>query len=264
MKRLFLLLFFCVFSAHSSIHPVNDSINKICDLHAGLADSNVLALSWQPGFCETHGFQVGKAECVHLSPKDWHFNHLVLHGLWPNQSACGINYAFCETQPRTNHCDYDPVILNTPADHELKQKMPSYAYGSCLERHEWNKHGTCQALSSSDYFSLASRLTDEANNTRLSEFLRDNQGEQVSLLQIEQVIKASFGQSGLAKVHLACKGKILVDIAIHLPAQLPFDATLQQLIDEAPAKRQAQGCPKLVKISNAYYEKSLAQPTRLH
>lgn len=252
MKRLIFLSLFLVFSVHATTGNMELKANKHCDQHAGQADSYVLALSWQPGFCETHGFDVGKSECLHLSQKAWHYNHLVLHGLWPNQSACGVNYGFCEVEPRSNHCDYQPLALTAAAARELKQKMPSYAYGSCLERHEWNKHGTCQALSTSDYFILATRLTDEVNQSGLRQFLLDNQGQQVSLLQIQQVLKASFGQSGAEKIHLGCKGKVLVDILIQLPAQIPCDASLNQLLPAAPNGHQNQSCPKIVKISDAY------------
>ena len=34
--------------------------NFLCDVHAGMSDSNVLALSSQPGFCQTYGYEAGK------------------------------------------------------------------------------------------------------------------------------------------------------------------------------------------------------------
>src|SRR5690606_22555066 len=39
----------------------NDQAANSCD-NAGLADSYVLAVSSQPGFCETYGFEAGKPE----------------------------------------------------------------------------------------------------------------------------------------------------------------------------------------------------------
>lgn len=68
---------------------------KPCDTSPGLADSHVLALSWQPAFCETYGYQNGKPECLTLPADSYQAQHMVLHGLWPNQRSCGINYGYC-------------------------------------------------------------------------------------------------------------------------------------------------------------------------
>ncbi|BCA97011.1 hypothetical protein TUM19329_33720 [Legionella antarctica] len=141
-----------------------------CTSDVGMADSYVLALSSQSGFCQTYGYEAGKPECMNLARDSYQASHLTLHGLWPNQDACGQRYGFCGVNPRSNHCAYFPLDLNSSVAEKLKKIMPSYHYGSCLERHEWNKHGTCQILTANDYFTLAMRLATEADQTALGQY----------------------------------------------------------------------------------------------
>ncbi|MCK5918231.1 MAG: hypothetical protein KAG34_07385, partial [Cocleimonas sp.] len=51
----------------------------------------LLALSWQPSFCETHK---RKPECKTLTSARFDAGHLALHGLWPqprNNAYCGVS-----------------------------------------------------------------------------------------------------------------------------------------------------------------------------
>ncbi|KTD76353.1 ribonuclease T2 family protein [Legionella waltersii] len=222
-----------------------------CELSPGMADAHVLALSSQPGFCETYGVEVGKPECLKLSKKSYQVNHLSLHGLWPNQDACGHNYGYCGVMPKSSHCDYSPVDLSTAVSNDLKKTMPSYNYGSCLERHEWNKHGTCQSYTSDEYFSLAIRLTKEMNETIFGKYLTDHSGEIVKLSDLREAIKQSFGKDNSDKITLSCKNGILVDIYIQLPAVISYQASIQSLVDKATVDHQHQDyCNSSITISN--------------
>ena len=54
----------------------------------------------------------------------------------------------------------------------LGEIMPSVAEGSCLDRHEWYKHGTCQTDWNADqYFDTAVRLVKEFNDKGVADFL---------------------------------------------------------------------------------------------
>ena len=221
-----------------------------CDHNPGRADAYVLALSSQPGFCQTYGYEAGKPECLNLSSTAFQSHHMVLHGFWPNQDACGQHYGYCGVKSRSNHCDYSPVNLSPVVANNLKSWMPSYNYGSCLERHEWNKHGSCQVLSSNDYFSLAMRLAAEADQTAFGEFLTKHYGDVVKLSDLRDAINQSFGVSNAGKVHLGCKRGILVDIFIVLPALIPFDESLSSLVNKSPDYNYHDACPKNVTISD--------------
>lgn len=227
-------------------HAPTDS----CQQKAGMADSYVLGLSWQPGFCQTYGYEAGKAECLSLPANSYQASHLVLHGLWPNQIACGQAYGFCSVKARAHHCEYPPLTFSNEVAEALRLLMPSYAYGSCLERHEWNKHGSCQILSTDDYFSLAMRLTREADRSELGQYLHEARGKRVARSDLLAHIADAFGGQNNNKVYLGCKNGILVDIFIQLPALIPADESLTSLINKAPSDSHHDGCPYWISISD--------------
>lgn len=221
-----------------------------CDSTVGMADSYVLALSSQPGFCQTYGYEAGKPECLMLTKTSYEATHLTLHGLWPNQEACGQRYGFCGVKPLPNHCDYPELALSSVVKDELSTLMPSYHYGSCLERHEWYKHGSCQSLSVDEYFNLALHLAKEVNHSSFGLFLTQNGGRVVKLADIRQSIENAFGKGNRGKVHLGCKNGILVDVLIELPATIAPMDSLSSLMDQAPNFRYRDSCPARVKLSN--------------
>ncbi len=144
--------------------------NNVCNT-PGLEDSYVLALSWQPSFCETHR---NKPECQINDKKSYQARNFTLHGLWPNKRECGIKYEFCsEVRSKPgDFCDYPVLTLFTEIRSNLKQVMPSAAVGSCLQRHEWFKHGTCQTKWSIDeYFDVAIDLTKKFNESGMGYFM---------------------------------------------------------------------------------------------
>lgn len=221
-----------------------------CNQNPGMADSYVLALSWQPGFCQTYGYEAAKPECFKLSQNSYAASHVVLHGLWPNQDSCGHDYGYCGVEPLANHCDYPSLNLSSEVSGRLHRLMPSFAYGSCLERHEWNKHGSCQILTEDAYFSLALRLTEEADASDLGRYLHKHVGERIKLKQLEQVVEQAFGKNSFTKVYLGCKNGILVDILIQLPPLIPHEESLLSLVKKAPSLSGSQGCPLTIKISD--------------
>ncbi len=223
-----------------------------CNMEPGHADSNVLALSWQPAFCETYGYEAGKEECRTLKPGSFSQQHLVLHGLWPNQKACGYGYGFCGVREQRRHCDYETLRFESSVDRALSLYMPSYANGTCLERHEWNKHGSCQLQAMDTYFSLAIRLAEDMNNTDFANIIRKYRGGQVALSKLEHAIERSFGPGSKEKVYLGCNQGKLVDVYIQLPAIVYEDTALSDLVQNAPGKKTKNGCPSMVQISDFY------------
>ena len=222
----------------------------VCNQSPGLADSYVLALSWQPAFCQAYGYQTGKPECRKLTANSYPASHLVLHGLWPNQDRCGQDYGFCKVEAQREFCDYTPLKLNESVASNLKELMPGYAHGSCLERHEWYKHGSCQALSVDEYFSLAMQLNREANKTVLGQFLHNHLGETVKRSELREKVRESFGSDASRKVYLGCKKGLLVDVYIQLPALIPPMESLQSLVKKAPDFQHYESCPGRITISD--------------
>jgi len=198
----------------------------------GLKDSYVLALSWQPAFCETHR---GKPECRIDDKKSYQARNFTLHGLWPNKKSCGINYAFCgEVRGKPgDFCDYPRLSLFTQIRSELEQVMPSAAAGSCLQRHQWYKHGTCQTdWSTDEYFATAVDLTRQFNESGIAYFISQNIGKSVTEDDFIKKLNCSHGADAHKRIELKCKDGNLVDVYIRLPSTINQGDGLSTLLQQ--------------------------------
>lgn len=203
---------------------------------AGEADSHVLALSWQPAFCET---KPQKPECKITDPQVYQAKHFTLHGLWPNKKSCGTHYAFCgdvKTQ-KQNFCDYPEIKLNSTSQISLAEIMPSVTAGSCLERHEWHKHGTCQAAKSTEeFFDLSVDLARQFNDSGMAYFMNRKIGQQVRTEDFLIRVAAVLGSTARDRIKLNCDQGMLVEIQLSLIADLTPGADLEKLIVNAPVQ----------------------------
>jgi ribonuclease T2 len=198
-------------------------------------DSYKLAVSWQPAFCESHR---GKPECKITDNTVYQASHFTLHGLWPNKRECGVNYGLCGQykKPVKSFCDYAPVPMKPETVKGLGEIMPSVAGGSCLERHEWYKHGTCQTdWDADDYFATATRLVKEFNDQGMADFMKQNTGRKVSTAAFLKIVDKSFGKRASKRLNLGCdRDGNLVDVFINLPKDIPANVALADLIQQAP------------------------------
>lgn len=217
-------------------------------------DSFVLALSWQPAFCETHR---NKPECAVDDPEAWQATHFTLHGLWPNKKSCGIKYGYCGSvcrAPRgggpTWMCNYPPLSLSENTKNALAVVMPSVTYKSCLDRHEWYKHGTCATPWSADeFYTVAVELTQQFNNAGSSAFMADNLGKSVASADFRQKVDQGLGEGASNKMTLNCDSKgRLVDVMLTLPANLTKEMTLANLLKNVPQPRKNGNCGNQFKI----------------
>ncbi len=208
---------------------------------AGQADSYVFAVSWQAAFCETHA---QKPECSQDNSKAWSAKHFTLHGLWPNKTSCGTNYGFCGGSKAENFCAYQEPNVSKEVFAKLGQVMPSAAAGSCLQRHEWYKHGTCQVhWDANGYFSLAIKLTHQFNDSGIAVFMQKHQGGSVKTSDFIQVVDQSLGKDAHTRMKIICtKAGELVDIYMNLPRDIPANPDLKQLLSQGtPAGRPQCG-----------------------
>lgn len=195
----------------------------------GLADGYVFAVSWQSAFCESHRT---KPECGSATPESWSANNFTLHGLWPNLTACGTNYGFCSSQPKQKaFCDYPTLPLNETVFQSLGQVMPSAAAGSCLQLHEWYKHGTCQTQwDGNGYFEVAVDLTRQFNDSGIAPFIAQRVGQSVSTQDFLDTVDRSLGEGAHKRLKITCDEGNLVDIYMTLPAAIPAKPNLTDLI----------------------------------
>lgn len=208
--------------------------NNSCNV-AGQEDSYVLALSWQPAFCET---KPQKPECKITDPNVYQAKHFTLHGLWPNKQKCGISYGFCGEVKgkKDNFCDYPTVQLNSTSQAALAEVMPSVTAGSCLERHEWHKHGTCQTKAIEEFFDVSVDLTRQFNDSGMAYFMNRRIGQQVRTEDFLNRVAAVLGSAVRQRIKLNCDQGMLVEIQLSLIADLTPGADLEKLLMNAPAQ----------------------------
>jgi len=84
----------------------------------------------------------------------------------------------------------------------LAEVMPAVA--SCLEKHEWIKHGTCTGFTGEDYFSRASALVTFISGTSAGRYLSANAGRTVTADALLAAFERDFGAGARSMVKLTC------------------------------------------------------------
>ena len=135
--------------------------------------TNLLALSWQPAFCE---LKPGKTECLQLNAGELPVTEtqLSLHGLWPQpegKAYCGVPAGLVALDKASQWADLPEVAVDAETRELLEVAMPGTA--SFLERHEWIKHGTCflDAGGADAYFDDTLRVVDAINASPVAALL---------------------------------------------------------------------------------------------
>ncbi|MEM6676857.1 MAG: ribonuclease T2 [Pseudomonadota bacterium] len=160
----------------------------------GRFDYWVLALSWQPGWCETTGDKRGAESC-----RDGTGTGFILHGLWPQTFSGWPEY--CATRGR------DATRAETAA-------MADIMSSSGLAWHQWKKHGRCSGLSPADYFARAREAFEAVRRPSL---LREI-GRPVRI--DPSVVEAAFLDQNPAMTPastvVTCRGRYIAEVRICL------------------------------------------------
>jgi len=212
----------------------------------------VLALSWQPAFCELNA---RRSECRALDPGDFAATHLTVHGLWPNDrpnggpTYCGIDDETRALDEQRTWCQLPEPEMSGMTRAHLAQTMPSVL--SCLDRHEWIKHGTCAGTGAERYFGETLRLAAAVQATAFGQAISANVGRAVTPEQLVQAFEASFGAGSGAALTLVCSDRgYLSEIRIALqPSALEGDLDGRDLYLDGSAS--ASGCPGSIQIDAA-------------
>jgi ribonuclease T2 len=204
----------------------------------------ILALSWEPAFCENYP---DKAECRPQRPDAYSSTHLSLHGLWPQPSRiayCNVDAAVIEAD-KTHHWYDLPVPDLAPATKAaLDQAMPGTQ--SVLERHEWIKHGTCYPGARAEtYFQDMLRLAAAVNASPVQAFLAANVGRTVEGSALRARFDEAFGAGAGQRVRLSCQRdgdrQLISEITIGLKGDISAGTPLQALM--AASSPTDPGCP---------------------
>lgn len=201
----------------------------------------VLALSWQPAFCERRSHL---PECTSQRPGRFDASNLVLHGLWPGPR--GVEY--CSISKKLERLDRDrqwkrlpPLGLPSGLQSRLIESMPGAQSG--LHRHEWIKHGACYGGGPERYYRHSIAMLDAVNASSLGELLRRSIGQRVTLRAIQDAIERDFGPGAGERVSLKCSrdgGRVLIG-EVRLMLGGPYGSLGAMLARARPAKRGCRG-----------------------
>ena len=190
-------------------------------VHA-LSTENILALSWQNGFCAVNP---KNPACLNRKSGDYSLTHFTFHGLWPKK----------------NYCKYKPMNLNKSVFNVLLKYMPAAKFG--LAKHEWRKHGVCFGTDENTYFITGIKLTQQFNETLFREYFVMHMGQSVSLKRLRWIFAQFFGKQNARKFQLVCKKGFITEIRINLKGD-PTKKDLQELIDNAKEMIGVKQCQR--------------------
>jgi ribonuclease T2 len=201
----------------------------------------VLALSWEPAFCEA---MQSKAECKSMTSSDYAASHFSLHGLWPQPRRnvfCGVDAATAalDDQHKWEKLPEPEMTAETRA--ALDKVMPGTQ--SLLQRHEWIKHGTCYPGGSAEsYFKDETRLANEVNASAVGAFMAANVGKTIQTSDLRAKFDEAFGAGAGERVRVTCdkQGRI-GEITIGLKGDIPAGTDIAKLI--AASSSTDAGCP---------------------
>jgi len=196
----------------------------------GLQDSYVLAITWQPGFCE-HKLEPNKSrqkpECRAMDSGELEVANFTLHGLWPNKRECGTNYG---------NCGSTDIQLSEETLALVRPWMPNFRFGNEFGNYEWKKHGTCQSDMDDDtYFRRAVAAVRTFNDSEVGRYIRANIGGSVERQRLQELLRRIHPDAP-GSFSFLCSGDRLHEIRVQLPAQFREGPGLAELIGPAPAR----------------------------
>lgn len=163
---------------------------------AGEFDYYVMSLSWSPTWCALEGERRGSPQCD--ADLGW-----VLHGLWPQFEAGWPSY--CNTSER------NPSRRDTSEMSDL--------FGSAGSAwHQWNKHGRCSGLSSSDYYALSREAYSRVERPAL--FRQLDRSVRLPASVIEEAFLESNPGMDADQITITCKAGRIQEARICLTRDL--------------------------------------------
>lgn len=185
----------------------------------------ILAISWQPGFCET---KPDKPECRTQTEERYDASHFTLHGLWPQPRGneyCNVAAAEVSKDKNKRWSELTELALDADTREELNKVMPGTQ--SFLHRHEWVKHGTCyNGESAEQYFQDSLEIMEvlNADTSEVRSLFAENIGEEITSDQIYEAFERTFGDGAGDKIKIACKNdgarKLITEITVGLNGEL--------------------------------------------
>lgn len=192
----------------------------------------VLAVNWQPAFCETAEHV---RECRVQRPDSFEADHFTLHGLWPQPRSneyCGVSDGEIWASRDGRWFDLPALDLTIAQRRDLDQVMPGSQSG--LDRHEWVKHGTCSGMDQRDYVADSLDLMLALNTSGVVDLFVGNVGKRITLAQVRTAFDAAFGPGTGERVSMSCVedgNRILItELQINLTGEITSPDDLSRLM----------------------------------
>lgn len=204
---------------------------------AGQFDTYVFSLQWAAAFCEG---KPSLPECSAQAPGRFSARNLTIHGLWPDKNGdASHSYGYCGVDPKVQALDRAPTWCRMPALEltsrtaaRVSEIMPGSA--SCLDKHEWYKHGSCSGFTPDEYYNRTADLVMFVAGTKFGRFLSANTGRTVTADALLEAFESEFGAGTRGLVRLNCtKGggaDLLLDVRLTLSQPLRPAAELGKML----------------------------------
>ena len=206
--------------------------------------SYVLAISWQPAFCEGNA---RKRECRSQTGSRFDATHFTLHGLWPQPGTniyCGVSEAERRAATEGRWRDLPRLPLSLATERQLSEVMPGGQ--SYLDRYEWVKHGTCHpARDPETYYRDSLRLMAAINESPVRDLFAASIGRELTVSEIRARFDEAFGPGAGERVRLACRDdgrrRLIAELTIGLRGDVSGETAVSDLILASPPTDE--GCP---------------------
>ena len=210
-------------SCGEHVIPFDDISAPIVQPTDSAIESYLLAVSWQPGFCESHP---AKPECEGQTENRFDASNFTLHGLWPQPRSkiyCDVAPSVVSTDEENRWAGLPALLLEDRTRAELNQVMPGSQ--SHLHRHQWIKHGTCyNGKTAESYYKDSLKLMSELNSSTVRNLFSANVGKEITSIQIIEAFNNAFGDGAGDKIKIACKNdgsrRLITEITINLKGDL--------------------------------------------
>ena len=173
---------------------------SVSDGTAGDFDYYVMALSWSPNWCALEGDARNSPQCDDREDFGW-----VLHGLWP--------------QYERGWPDYCKTAHNAPTRRQTNE-MADIMGTSGLAWYQWNKHGVCSGLNSTEYYALAREAYETLDIPQAFKRLEKQVSLPASL--IEEAFMDKNEELDANEVTVTCRSGYIQEVRICLTKDLEY------------------------------------------
>ncbi len=93
-------------------------------------------------------------------------------------------------------------------------------------------------------------MTEEIDNSLVGDFLRENEGKKINLVNLQRVFDKAFGKGSGKHIEMRCKNGLLTEIWIHIKGK---GDSLKELLKDAPIAKSK--CRTAIVDAKGYFKR---------